>query len=166
MSSQVAAVEESVLDFDDFFETFARHVAAIVAVSTGDAALAEDATQEAMERAYVRWNRVSRLERPDLWVIRVAANIAIGSWRRRRHEVGLSDSTPSGEPRDEIRVLWLRWAMEQLAPEDRLLLILRHRDGMSIDEISASQAKSPHTITAYLKRARRRLRLLLSEGDR
>jgi RNA polymerase sigma factor (sigma-70 family) len=56
--------------------------------------------------------------------------------------------------------------MEQLTPEDRLLLILRHRDGMSIDEISASQAKSPHTIKAYLKRARRRLRLLLSEGDR
>ena len=44
VSSQVAAVEESVLDFDDFFETFARHVAAIVALSTGDAALAEDAT--------------------------------------------------------------------------------------------------------------------------
>ena len=75
----MAAVEESVLDFHDFFETFARHVAAIVAVSTGDAALAEDATQEAMARAYVRWNRVSRLERPDLWVIRVAANIAIGA---------------------------------------------------------------------------------------
>jgi RNA polymerase sigma-70 factor, ECF subfamily len=161
----MAAMEESVLDFDDFFETFARHVAAIVAVSTGDAALAEDATQEAMARAYVRWNRVSKLERPDLWVIRVAANIAIGSWRRRRHEVDLSDSSGCLEPRDEIRVLWLRWAMEQLPPEDRLLLILRHRDGLSIDEISASLAKSPHTITAYLKRARRRLRSLLSEGD-
>lgn len=153
------------LDFDDFFETFARQVAAIVAVSTGDAALAEDATQEAMARAYVRWSRVSKLDRPDLWVVRVAANIAISSWRRHRHEVDLSDSTPSVEPRDEIRVLWLRWAMERLTPEDRLLLVLRHRDGMSIDEISASLAKSPHTITAYLKRARCRLRSLLGEGD-
>lgn len=167
MSSRTApaAVEDSVLDFDDFFETFARQVAAIVAVSTGDAALAEDATQEAMARAFVRWNRVSKLDRPDLWVIRVAANIAIGSWRRRRHEVGLSDSNAGVEPRDDIRVLWLRWAMEQLTPEDRLLLILRHRDGMSIEEISTSLVKSPHTITTYLKRARRRLRSLLSEGD-
>ena len=103
--------------------------------------------------------------RPDLWVTRVAANIAIGAWRRRRHEVGLSLSTPSLEAPDEIRVLWLRWGMEQLTPEDRLLLILRHRDGMSVDEIGASLAKSPHTITAYLKRARRRLRALLLEGD-
>src|ERR1700692_4736461 len=106
-SSLMAAVEVSVLDFDDFFETFARHVAAIVAVSTGDAALAEDATQEAMARAYVRWNRVSRLERPDLWVIRVAANIAVGSWRRRRHEVGLSDSTPRADPPDRVRGVWV-----------------------------------------------------------
>ena len=166
MSSRAAIAAESLLDFEEFFEAFARQVAAIVAISTGDAALAEDATQEAMARAYVRWNRVAKLDRPDLWVTRVAANIAIGSWRRRRHEVGLSDSTPSVEARDEIRVLWLRWAMEQLTPEDRVILILRHRDGLSIDEISAFQAKSPHTITTYLKRARRRLRLLLLEGDR
>lgn len=154
-----------VLDFDDFFEAFAQQIAAIIAVTTGDAALAEDATQEAMARAYTRWSRVSTLDRPDLWVIRVAANIAIGAWRRRRREVGLSDSTPNVEPRDEIRVLWLRWAMERLTPEDRLLLILRHRDGMSIDEISASLSKSPHTIAAYLKRARFRLRSLLAADD-
>src|SRR5579872_3553647 len=153
------------LSFDDFFEAFAQQIAAIVALTTGDIALAEDATQEAMARAYTRWSRVSTLDRPDLWVIRVAANIAIGSWRRRRHEVGLSDSTPSPATRDEIRVLWLRWALERLTPEDRLLLILRHRDGLSVDEISASLSKSPHTIAIYLKRARYRLRLLLAEDD-
>src|ERR1700693_2914647 len=113
VSSQMAAAKESVLDFDDFFETFARQIAAIVAVTTGDAALAEDATQEAMARAYFRWNRVSRLDPPDLWVIRVCSNIAISTWRRRRHEVGLSDSTPGVEPPDEIRVLWLQWAMDR-----------------------------------------------------
>jgi RNA polymerase sigma factor (sigma-70 family) len=165
VSSRTAALE-GLLDFDDFFEAFARQVAAIVAMTTGDATLAEDATQEAMARAYVKWSRVSKLDRPDLWVIRVAANIAIDSWRRRRHEVDLSDASAPAEPPDEIRVLWVRWAMERLTPEDRVLLILRHRDGMSIDEISASLAKSPHTVTSYLKRARRRLRSLLSEGDR
>ncbi len=163
--TSTAASAAGVLDFDDFFEAFARQIAAIVALTTGDAALAEDATQEAMARAYFRWNRVSRLDRPDLWVIRVASNIAISTWRRRRHEVGLSDSTLGVEPRDEIRVLWLRWAMDRLTPEDRLLLVLRHRDGLSIDEISASLSKSPHTITAYLKRARLRLRSLLTADD-
>jgi RNA polymerase sigma-70 factor (ECF subfamily) len=163
MSRPVAV--EARLSFEDFFESSARQVAAIVALTTGDAALAEDATQEAMTRAYAKWDRVSMLERPDLWVTRVAANLAIDAWRRRRREVGLTDASAHPEPRDEIRALWVRWAMERLTPEDRLLLILRHRDGLSVNEIGALMAKSPHTVTKYLKRARRRFRAVASEGD-
>ncbi len=135
-----------------------------MALTTGDAALAEDATQEAMTRAYARWDRVSRLDRPDLWVTRVAANLAIDAWRRRRREVGLAAVT-AATPRDEIRSLWVRWAMERMTPEDRLLLILRHRDGLSVEEIGELTSKSPHTVTKYLKRARRRFRTVASEGD-
>lgn len=135
-----------------------------MALTTGDAALAEDATQEAMTRAYARWGRVSALERPDLWVTRVAANIAIDAWRRRRREVGLGAMTAI-EPRDEIRSLWVRWAMERMTPEDRLLLILRHRDGLTVEEIGKLTSKSPHTVTKYLKRARSRFRSVAKEGD-
>src|ERR1700680_111407 len=83
------------LHFDDFFQASAREVAAIVALTTGDVALSEDATQEAMARAYSRWARVSKLDRPDLWVIRVAANIAIDTWRKHRREVHLAPSAVS-----------------------------------------------------------------------
>ena len=62
-------------------------------------------------------------------------------------------------------VLWLRWGADRLTPEDRLLLILRHRDGLTVDEMSALLAKSPNTVITYLKRARRRLRAVLSEED-
>ena len=154
------------LSFDDFFQASAREVAAIVALTTGDLGLAEDATQEAMARAYSRWTRVSKLDRPDLWVIRVAANIAIDTWRKRRREVNLALPAVSlPTPRDEVTALWVRWAMERLTPEDRLLLILRHRDDMSIDEIGVSLSRSPHTVATYLKRARRRLRTILAEDD-
>ncbi len=165
VSSRSSAVSAG-LSFDDFFEASAREVAAIVALTTGDVSLAEDATQEAMARAYSHWTRVSKLDRPDLWVIRVAANIAIDSWRKRRREVSLAPSAVSGmTPPDEITVLWVRWAMERLTPGDRLLLILRHRDDMSIDEIGVSLSRSPHTVATYLKRARRRLRAILAEDD-
>ncbi|HEY2592384.1 MAG TPA: sigma-70 family RNA polymerase sigma factor [Chloroflexota bacterium] len=152
------------LSFDDFFQASAREVAAIIALATGDVGLAEDATQEAMARAYARWTRVSKLDRPDRWVVRVAANIAIDTWRRRRREVSLAPTAVSTPP-DEVTALWVRWAMERLTPEDRLLLILRHRDDMSMDEIGASLSRSPHTVATYLKRARRRLRAILAEDD-
>ncbi len=160
MSRPVAVEARS---FEDFFETSARQVAAIVALTTGDAALAEDATQEAMTRAYARWNHVSQLERPDLWVTRVAANLAIDAWRKRRREVGLTAAAATDH--DEVRALWVRWAMERMTPEDRLLLILRHRDGLSVEEIGALVAKSPNTVAKYLKRARRRFRAVAAEGD-
>jgi RNA polymerase sigma factor (sigma-70 family) len=161
--SRPVAVEAS-RSFEVFFESSARQVAAVVALTTGDPGLAEDATQEAMTRAYARWDRVSRLERPDLWVTRVAANLAIDAWRRRRREVGLAAMT-AAEPRDEIRSLWVRWAMERMTPEDRLMLILRHRDGLTVDEIGSLMERSPHTVAKYLKRARRRFRTVASEGD-
>jgi RNA polymerase sigma factor (sigma-70 family) len=152
-------------DFDAFFASFAREVAAVVALTTGDLALAEDATQEAMARAHVRWSRVSRLDRPDLWVIRVATRIAIDAWRRRRRETGLDAAMP-GDAEAELRRLWVRWGLEQLTPQDRLLLILRHRDGLSVEEIAAREGRSPTTVAIYAKRARRRLRaLLLPERD-
>src|SRR5438270_12951034 len=165
MEPGMALERDDGVDFDVFFTTFAREVAAVVALTTGDLGLAEDATQEAMTRAHARWSWVSGLDRPDLWVIRVATRIAIDSWRRRRRETGLGGSV-SSHSEAEIRRLWVRWGLEQLTPEDRILLILRHRDGLSVQEIAALQGRSASTITIYAKRARRRLRgLLLPERD-
>lgn len=165
MESDLPLDGEEEADFDVFFLAYAREVAAVVALTTGDPALAEDATQEAMTRAHAGWGRVSRLDRPDLWVIRVATRIAIDGWRRRRRETGLEDQ-PSPETNAEIQRLWVRWGLEQLTPAERVLLILRHRDGLSVEEVAALQGKSPITIAIYLKRARRRLRaLLLPERD-
>ena len=151
--------------FEDFFAEHARKVAATLALATGDVHLAEDATQEAMGRAFVAWDHVAQLDRPDRWVLRVASNLAVDAWRKRRREVDDATVIETASVPDQIRVLWVRWAMERLSPDDRLLLILRHWDGLSVDEISDAISKSPNTVSTYLKRARRRLRVLLSEGD-
>lgn len=154
------------LDFDDFFAEYAREVAAMVAVATGDRHLAEDVTQEAMARALRHWSRLSRMQRPDLWVLRVANRLAIDSWRRSRRETSLAAlSVSSGPTDDTIAAFWLRWNLERLSPRDRFLVLLRHRDGYSIEEIATRMGRRPNTIAIYLKRARRRLRTLLSEGE-
>ncbi len=151
--------------FDDFFVEFAREVAAMIALSTGDLSLAEDVTQEAMARAALRWSRVSLMERPDLWVLRVARRLAIDAWRKRRREAHLDPVSMPAPARDEVQRLWVLWGLEQLEPSERMLIILRHRDGLSIDEVADHLGKRPSTAAAYLKRARRHLRLLLSEGE-
>src|SRR5438552_6937806 len=70
-------------------EAFARfcrdHHASVVRMVfliTGDRQEAEDLAQEAFARAFERWKSVSALERPEAWVQRVAANLAVSWWRR------------------------------------------------------------------------------------
>ena len=65
-----------------------------------------------------------------------------------------------------LRSMLVRWDLEALPPQERMLIILRHRDGLSNEEIGRLTGKSPNTIAIYLKRARRRLRALLSERNR
>jgi RNA polymerase sigma factor (sigma-70 family) len=151
-------------DFEDFFARYAREVAAIVALTTRDIGLAEDATQEAMTRAFQRWDHVGGLSRPDLWVIGVATRLAIDGWRRRRREVALFPGAASRSA-DPLQPMLVRWGLEQLTPEQRVLIILRHRDGLSNAEIGQVLGKSTNTVAIYLKRARRRLRTLLAGGD-
>ena len=49
--------------------------------------LAEDVAQEAMLVAYRRWRELDDLERPDLWVRRTCANLAVSQFRRRLVEM-------------------------------------------------------------------------------
>src|SRR5580698_1382531 len=48
----------------------------------GDRGDAEDAAQEALARAHVRWHKLA--ERPEGWVVTVATNLAIDRIGRRR----------------------------------------------------------------------------------
>ncbi len=153
-------------DFSAFFGRYARDLAATVALATGDVAGAEDAIQEAMAIAYSDWHRVSRMGRPDIWVLRVAQRKAIDAWRKGRREGALDEEVTRASTPDVVQRLWVTWGLANLTPEDRILVILRHRDALSVDEIAVALRKPPNTVAVALKRARHRLRGLLKEEDR
>jgi RNA polymerase sigma-70 factor (ECF subfamily) len=72
--------------FDRFY---AREFPAIVNIAhaiSGSRMAAEDLAQEAMIRAYRRWPEVGALERPGCWVRRVALNLAMSAYQRRKAE--------------------------------------------------------------------------------
>jgi len=152
-------------NFDEFFSRYARELAAVIALAIGDVSAAEDAVQEAMTRAFEDWKRVSQMARPDIWVLRVARRKAIDAWRQRSREGALSSEAPAPSAPDALQRLWVRWGLERLTPDDRMLVILRHRDNLSVDEIGAALRKRPNTVAVALKRARRRLRNILKETD-
>ncbi|TME00155.1 MAG: hypothetical protein E6I76_00905, partial [Chloroflexi bacterium] len=128
--------ERTDASFEAFFEDTCQRIVGIVAVATGDVAAAEDAVQDAYARALTRWGRVSRLDRPDLWVARVATRIAIDAWRRRRRETPL-EAEMRASVHDDIDRLWVRWGLEGLSPMQRVTVILRHVEGRPVGEVAA-----------------------------
>jgi RNA polymerase sigma-70 factor, ECF subfamily len=151
--------------FDRFFADTCQMVVGSVAVTTGDVAAAEDAVQEAYLRAHYRWARVSTLDRPDLWVVRVATRIGVSSWRRRRRETHLSAELQA-EVVDSITRIWTEWGLETLSPNQRLAVILHHMHGLPVADVAREAGSSTETVRTHLKRARLRLRARLSEKER
>src|SRR4051812_30086333 len=74
------------VDFAEFVETESRGLVAAVYAIVGDRHRAEEIVQDAFERCFRRWRRVSRLDRPGAWARRVAINAAISSTRRSSSE--------------------------------------------------------------------------------
>jgi gamma-glutamyl-gamma-aminobutyrate hydrolase PuuD/DNA-directed RNA polymerase specialized sigma24 family protein len=127
---------------------------------TGDAQAAEDLTQEVFVRA---WRRAPR-DVPDevlrAWLHRTASNLAVDELRRRaRQPVGDVDDlathaapTVGGGPDDGAA----REALAQLAPHDRLVLLLRFHAGLSLRELGELLAISEEAARKRVGRARRR----------
>jgi DNA-directed RNA polymerase specialized sigma24 family protein len=114
--------------FDPFFTNTYQRVVALVAATAGDATLAEKAAQEAYRLALLRWSGVRQMNRPDVWVTRVAMRIAIDAWRKQRTRTANAGELPRAVP-TEVRRLWARWELEELIPARRATILLRHLEG-------------------------------------
>lgn len=129
-------------------------------VLTGDRELAEDLVQEVMIRMHLRWRRVQRLDRPELYVKRAVTNEFL-SWRRRlrnRRPASLSEGTvpdPAGQIAERSE-LWGR--VVRLPRQQRVVLALRFYEGLSDPEIAEVLGCAPGTVRGYASRAMATLR--------
>lgn len=151
--------------FEAVFSDAYHRVVGLVAAVTGDEGLAEDAAQEAFARAYQRWGRVGRLDRPDLWVARVASRIAIDQWRKRRRETELDGTDPIHVP-DDVQRLWVQWQLERLSPMQRASILLHCWEGRPVAEVATLLGRSQATVRTHLLIGRRRFRGFVHEEER
>lgn len=155
---RVAATDRRVA-FDDFY---AAELPRLVALARGlcPATVAEDVAQEAMLVAYRRWSDIAELERPDLWVRRTCANLAVSQFRRRMVELRVTarlagrrqpvvELSPAGEE------FWA--AVRSLPHRQAQAAALRFVYDMPLAEIATTLGTSEGTVKQHLSRARRAL---------
>jgi putative glutamine amidotransferase len=124
---------------------------------TGDAQAAEDLTQEVFVRA---WRRAPRGMPDDVvraWLHRTASNLAVDELRRRaRHPLAAAEQLESRPAPDGADDGAAREALAQIAPHDRLVLLLRFHAGLSLRELGELLAISEEAARKRVARARGR----------
>ena len=133
----------------------------------GDAHRAEEIVQEAFERCYRRWHRVSRLDRPGAWARRVAINEAISVRRRASTEIrvvqraGSMAAAATAGHADPLAALddegvWS--AVRALPREQAIAIALRYGADLSVEDIADTLGSTVPAVKSLLHRARAALR--------
>ena len=149
--------------FDEWYRSVHPRLVAGMVLATGRYADATDAADEAMVRAFERWDHVSTMASPDGWVFTVAYNLLRSRARRRAVETrvlrrSLPIDTTMPAPAGEAWVL-----VSNLPPRQREMVVLRFVADLPENEIATILGVSRGTVAATLSSARRTLRGLLTD---
>jgi RNA polymerase sigma-70 factor (ECF subfamily) len=160
-------------DRNAFGELVQRHyqgVVRVVARMCGDTGLAEDATQEAFIRAWVKLPSYQPNGSLRNWLYRIAINAALDVLRRKPEETledeeALMVPDQADGPETALikkeRVALLQQAMKSLPEAARSVLVLREYGGLSYQEIAEVLEVPVGTVMSRLNYARNRLREIL-----
>ncbi len=147
----------------EFAELYERHHDAVFRAAlrvTGNPADAEDVLQTVFLRVLARGEEVEAAPPPVAYFRRAAVNAAVDLLRRRavHAESAYDDRAPHAavEPPSLLKER-LRRAIATLENEDATLFLLRHVEGLSIEELAVMFQLEKNNVAVRLHRIRRRL---------
>jgi RNA polymerase sigma-70 factor (ECF subfamily) len=146
-----------------FADLYERHYEAVFRAAlrvTGNPADAEDVLQTVFLRVLTRGGDVEAAPLPAAYFRRAAVNAAVDLLRRRavRPEAVYDDRAPHAavQPPSLLKER-LRRAIATLDSEDATLFLLRHVEGLSIEELAGMFQLEKNNVAVRLHRIRHRL---------
>jgi len=139
---------------------------------TGCAEDAQDLLQDTFIRAYEKLGKFQGESAFYTWIYRIAVNLALSGRRRRRPPARLDD-TRADPPADRgetdpslpleraERDTIIQDALNALAPDHRVVVVMKEYDGLRYEEIAAMLGVPVGTVRSRLHRARCDLRTRL-----
>jgi RNA polymerase sigma-70 factor, ECF subfamily len=146
-----------------FAELYERHFEAVFRAAlrvTGNPADAEDVLQTVFLRVLARGGDVEDVALPAAYFRRAAVNAAVDVLRRRElhAESVYDDRAPHAAVQPPLLLKErLRRAIAALESDDASLFLLRHVEGLSIEELAAMFQLEKNNVAVRLHRIRHRL---------
>jgi RNA polymerase sigma factor (sigma-70 family) len=146
--------------FEEFFRDEYGRLAKACLLLTGDPHEAEELAQEALARAYERWDRVRQMESPEGYVYRTALNLnrnRLRGLRVRSRRASVQTVGAGPEAAAEARHLVLQ-ALAALTREQREAVVLVGWLGFDAEEAGRLLGIAPGSVRGRVHRARILLR--------
>ncbi len=137
--------------------------------------IAQDALQEIFMKIFMNLSKFGHQSKFSTWVYSVAYNYCIDLIRKQKKDRDLfSDNeidTERYDVRDDIEdaqmlemdLHYLQITLNKLAADDRIVLLMKYQDDMSIKDICTTLDKSESAVKMKLKRAKHRAREVYDE---
>jgi RNA polymerase sigma-70 factor (ECF subfamily) len=144
--------------FEEVYRSEYPGLVAVAAAMTGDRDGAQDLVHDTMVKAFVRWDRVSRLDRPGAWCHHVLLNICRSRLRRRATERRYLPhlrrrATTSPEPSTDTLVFWS--TVRRLPSRPRAVVALYFGAELTSVQIAEVLGVPEGTVRSDLSAARR-----------
>jgi RNA polymerase sigma-70 factor, ECF subfamily len=156
-------------DFDRLYVATYHRIFRTLTSILGDAAAAEDCTQEVFLKAFRAWRTWRRDAPAEAWLHRIAINTAI-SYKRRQalREAGQLirrlGRPVDDDPADHVLGGDLLCELRRLPAKQAAAIVLRHLHGYTNREIAAALGVPESTVATRLMMAKRTLRARLGDS--
>ncbi|MGH9413173.1 MAG: RNA polymerase sigma factor [Terriglobales bacterium] len=158
-------------------ETHSGRLFSLAYRMTGNAHDAEDLVQESFLRAYRSRGHFAARASVSTWLCRICTNATLDHLRRHKthpqaiaepaegpswvERMPAQDASPERLLRSREMNLRIRAALAALSPKERAAFVLRHYEGLSIEEIGAALGLRPAATKNTIFRGVRKLRTAL-----
>jgi RNA polymerase sigma-70 factor (family 1) len=162
--------------FRQLFHTYAPQLQPMVLRITKTAAVTEDILQEAFLRLWISRDKLTAIQNPRSWILRIVFHLSFSYLRRQAvHDKAmdkLSDTQPEWDaavtPEQTLAynalIQLIGEAVEQLPPKAKHIYMLSREGGLKIPEIAAELGLSPSTVKNSLVRSLQAIRRHIEAG--
>jgi RNA polymerase sigma-70 factor (ECF subfamily) len=158
--------------FRGLFEKYKDMVYSVALRYSGDPAIAQDIAQDTFLKLFSAVGSFRGDSNFDAWLYRMVVNSCFDQKRRTRRLTPLLDGILDALRTPEVSVLdevlraemsaHVKSVVDSLAPDQRMVVVLRYTQGLSYDEIAGILGCAAGTIASRLNRAHKVLQRRLS----
>lgn len=131
---------------------------------------ATDATQDIFMKILLKMSTFGGQSKFSTWIYSITYNYCIDRIRRQKKEQMVTSQAPEELPEKEVsevsdaqllevKVLQLKKVLDEMNSNDKVILLMKYQDGLSITEISEMMKLSESAVKMRIKRAKHKFKL-------